>query len=138
MSAHTRIDIAAHDAGWTVENHGYTWVYSAPAPDDLAVGTQYTLTGRPRRPQARIGGTLRPITGHNTTGQIIAIIETSTAPTDPNQRPQDRTDPPDPAPPRSQGDPGGTATADASAKSTAPRNRTHVQQPTQPERENYP
>lgn len=82
MSAQTRIDIAAHDAGWTIENHGYTWVYSAPEPADLAVGTQYTLTGRPRRPQIRAGGTLRPITGHDTTGQILAIIETSTTPTE--------------------------------------------------------
>ncbi|SIH56374.1 Uncharacterised protein [Mycobacteroides abscessus subsp. abscessus] len=82
MSAHSRIDIAAHDAGWTIEHHGFAWLYSAPNADHaLAIGTQYTMTGQPRKPLLRIGGTLRPITGADKTGQIIAIIESTCIPT---------------------------------------------------------
>lgn len=82
MSAHTRIDIAAHDAGWTIEHHGFAWLYSPPdAADTLAIGTQYTMTGQPRKPLLRVGGTLRPITGTDKTGQIIAIIESTRTPT---------------------------------------------------------
>lgn len=102
MSAHTRIDMAAHDAGWTIERHEFVWVYSSPA-EDLAVGTQYTLTGRPRQPQVRIGGSLRPVTGPNVTGQIIAIIENTEAPTSPAPISQPA------SPPRPQGEHGGTA-----------------------------
>lgn len=102
VSAHTRIDIAAHDAGWTIEHHEFVWIYSSQT-EDLAVGTQYTLTGRPRQPQVRIGGNLRPITGPNVTGQIIAIIENTTTPTGPELNPEIA------SPPSSQGEPGGTA-----------------------------
>ncbi|SIC19710.1 hypothetical protein [Mycobacteroides abscessus] len=102
MSAHTRIDMAAHDAGWTIEHHEFVWIYSSPE-EDLAVGTQYTVTGRPRQPQVRIGGTLRPVTGPNVTAQIIAIIENTQAPTRPASTCQPA------SPPRPQGEHGGTA-----------------------------
>ncbi|RIS37907.1 hypothetical protein D2E71_25065 [Mycobacteroides abscessus] len=118
VSARHRIADAADDAGWSTERHDFLWLYSAPGSGAAAIATQYTVTGQPRAPLVRIGATLRPITGRDKAGQIIAIIQTLGAAGQPETGPPTR--PPDQtaSPPRPQGEHGGTAAADAAA--TAP------------------